>query len=123
MPFGLTNAPVTFQALVQDVLHPLLDRCVVMYIDNILIYSQNEQDHTQHLQQVLDLLRQYQLYGKISKCDFFKEAMEYLRHMISADGITTDPKKVEAIKNWSPPKNLKEVQSFLGLCNYYHQFI
>src|SRR5436305_1153815 len=94
-----------------------------MYIDDILIYSQNEQDHTQHLKQVLNLLRQHQLYGKISKCEFFKEAVEYLRHIISANGITTDPKKVEVVKNWSPPKNLKELQSFLGLCNYYCWFI
>src|SRR5436305_14778648 len=123
MPFGLTNAAATFLALVQDVLCPLLDQCLVIYIDDILIYSQNEQDHTQHLQQVLDLLRQHQLYRKISKCEFFKEAVEYLGHIISTNGIATDPKKVEVVKNWPPPKNLKELQSFLGLCNYYHRFI
>ena len=119
MPFGLTNAPATFQALVQDVLRPLLDRCVIVYIDDILIYSHNEQEHAEHLQQVLQLLRQHQLYGKISKCEFFKKSVEYLGHIISSNGISTDPKKVEAVKNWPQPKNLKDLQSFLGLCNYY----
>src|SRR3954468_19781935 len=87
MPFGLTNAPATFQALVQDVLRPLLDRCVIVYIDDILIYSQDEQEHAEHLRQVLRLLRQHQLYGKISKCEFFKKSVEYLGHIISSDGI------------------------------------
>jgi RNase H-like domain found in reverse transcriptase/Reverse transcriptase (RNA-dependent DNA polymerase) len=96
---------------------------VIVYIDDILIYSQNDQDHTQHLRQVLDLLRQHQLYGKISKCEFFKESVKYLGHIISSEGIATDPKKVEVVKNWPQPKNLKELQSFLGLCNYYRWFI
>ena len=123
MPFGLTNSPATFQALVQDVLRPLLDRCVIVYIDDILIYSHNEQEHAEHLQQVLQLLRQHQLFGKISKCEFFKKSVEYLGHIISSNGISTDPKKVEAVKNWPQPKNLKDLQSFLGLCNYYRWFI
>src|SRR3954447_21463224 len=123
MPFRLTNAPATFQALVQDVLRPLLDKCVIVYIDDILIYSQDEQEHAEHLRQVLHLLRQHQLYGKISKCEFFKKSVEYLGHIISSDGISTDPKKVEVVKKWPQPKNLKDLQSFLGLCNYYRRFI
>jgi len=97
MPFGLTNAPATFQALVQDVLRPFLDKFVIVYIDDILIYSQNDQEHQEHLRQVLELLRQHKLYGKVTKCEFFKESVEYLGHIISAKGIATDPKKINSI--------------------------
>src|SRR5829696_7248203 len=123
MPFGLTNAPATFQSLVQDILRPHLDDFVIVYIDDILIYSKNEEDHAQHVRKVLELLRQNRMYGKITKCEFFKEAVEYLGHIISSQGIATDPKKVEAVQKWPVPANLKDVQSFLGLCNYYCQFI
>jgi hypothetical protein len=123
MPFGLTNAPATFQAMVQEILRPLLDICVIVYIDDILIYSQTEQDHIKNVRQVLELLRKNKLYGKMSKCEFFKESVEYLGHIISSKGITTDPKKVLSIKEWPQPRNLKELQSFLGLCNYYRRFI
>src|SRR4051812_7791041 len=123
MPFGLTNAPATFQALMQEVLRPFLDIFVIVYIDDILIYSKNEQEHTEHLQQVLQALRQQKLYGTMTKCKFFKESVEYLGHVISKEGIATDPKKVEIIKTWPKLNNLKELQSFLGLCNYYRQFI
>src|SRR4051812_19078036 len=123
MPFGLTNAPATFQALVQDILRPLLDICVIVYIDDILIYSRNETDHIQHVKQVFEILRQHKLYGNMEKCEFFKESVEYLGHIISSHGIATDPKKVETIRVWPQPKNIKEVQSFLGLCNYYRRFI
>ena len=123
MPFGLTNAPVTFQALVQEVLCPFLDKFVVVYIDDILIYSQNDQEHHQHLHQVLELLRQHKLYGKITKCEFFKNSVKYLGHIISSKGIGTDPKKIESIQTWPQPINIKQLQSFLGLCNYYRCFI
>jgi hypothetical protein len=119
MPFGLTNAPATFQSLVQDILRPHLDAFVIVYIDDILIYSQNEAEHMQHVRKVLELLRQHKMYGKISKCEFFKEAVEYLGHIISSKGISTDPKKITTIQDWPQPKNIKELQSFLGLCNYY----
>jgi len=123
MPFGLTNAPATFQALVQDVLRPFLDIFVIVYIDDILIYSQNDQEHAQHIHQVLDQLRQHKLYGTMAKCEFFKNSVEYLGHVISTRGIATDPKKVETIRTWPTLTNLKELQSFLGLCNYYRRFI
>src|SRR3954470_2239142 len=123
MPFGLTNAPATFQALVQDILRPLLDKCVIVYIDDILVYSKNDANHQEHLRQVLALLRKHQLYGKTTKCEFFKTAVEYLGHVISAQGIATDPKKVETIKAWPAPTNLKELQSFLSMCNYYRRFV
>src|SRR3954466_14740605 len=119
MPFGLTNTPATFQALMQEVLRPFLDIFVIVYIDDILIYSKNEQEHAEHLRQVLQALRQHKLYGTMTKCEFFKESVEYLGHVISKEGIATDPKKVEIIKTWPKPNNLKELQSFLGLCNYY----
>ena len=123
MPFGLTNAPATFQALVQDILKPLLDICVIVYIDDILIYSRNDQEHVQHIRQVLEILRTHKMYGNMAKCEFFKESVEYLGHVISSKGISTDPKKVEAVKQWPTPTNIKEMQSFLGLCNYYRRFI
>ena len=100
MPFGLTNAPATFQALVQDILQPLLNICVVVYIDDILIYSKNDIDHTQHVWQVFEILQKHKLYGKMSKCEFFKESVEYLGHIISSKGIGTNPKKVEVMKEW-----------------------
>lgn len=123
MPFGLTNAPATFQNLVQDILRPHLDEFVIVYIDDILIYSQNEEEHTRHVRKVLELLRQHKMYGKITKCEFFKESVEYLGHIISSKGISTDPKKITTIQGWPQPKNIKELQSFLGLCNYYRRFI
>src|SRR3954467_778930 len=93
MPFGLTNAPATFQALVQDILKPLLDICVIVYIDDILIFSKTDTEHREHIRQVLALLRQHKLYGKISKCEFFKHSVSYLGHIISDQGIATDPEK------------------------------
>jgi hypothetical protein len=123
MPFGLTNAPATFQGLVQDILRPHLDKFVIVYIDDILIYSKDEDEHVHHVCKVLELLREHKMYGKVTKCEFFKESVKYLGHIISSKGIATDPKKVESIQNWPVPKNIKDLQSFLGLCNYYRCFI
>src|SRR4051812_20067122 len=123
MPFGLTNAPTTFQALVQDILHPLLNKSVIVYIDNILIFSKNDTEHLEHICQVLALLHQHKLYGKISKCKFFKPSISYLGHIISNQGIATNPEKIETIQAWPIPKSLKELQSFLSICNYYCCFI
>src|SRR3954462_2691510 len=123
MPFGLTNSPATFMTVMQDVFRPFLDKFVVIYIDDLLVFSKDRKEHESHLRQVFEVLRQNKLYGKIEKCTFFQEAVEYLGHIISPKGIATDPAKVEAIQSWPTPKNLKEVQSFLGLCNYYHRFV
>ena len=123
MPFGLTNAPATFMTLMQNVLRPLLDKCVIVYIDDILVYSRDPEEHAQHLRQVFQLLREHRLYGKMSKCAFFMEAVEFLGHIISTTGVATDPAKVTTIKEWPIPKNVKDVQSFLGLCNYYRRFV
>src|SRR3954469_17860946 len=123
MPFRLTNTPATFQALIQDVLHPLLDKSVIVYIDDILIFSKTDAEHHEHIRQVLAILRQHKLYGKTSKCEFFKPSVSYLGHIISDQGIATDPEKIEAIQAWPVPTSLKELQSFLGICNYYRRFV
>ena len=123
MPFGLTNAPAMFQALIQDILKPLLDICVIVYIDDILIYSQNDKEHANHICQVLEILWKHKMYGNMAKCEFFKESVKYLGHVISSKGISTNLKKVKAVKQWPTPTNIKEVQSFLGLCNYYRWFV
>ena len=123
MPFGLTNAPATFMTVMNNALQPLIDKCMIIYIDDILIYSKNEKEHEQHLRQVLTLLRQNKLYAKASKCEFFKERVEFLGHIVSSEGVETEVKKVQTVADWLEPKNVKEVMSFLGLCNYYRRFI
>ena len=123
LPFGLTNAPATFMNLMNDVFRPLLNKCVVVYLDDILVYSKNLEEHHEQLRQVLDLLRKHKLYAKISKCDFAKTSVEFLGHVVSADGLAVDPHKIETIRSWTPPTNLKQLQSFLGLANYYRTFI
>ena len=123
MPFGLTNSPATFMTVMQDIFQPFLDKFIIIYINDLLIFSKNHKEHEQHLRQVFETLRQNKLYGKISKCAFFQESVEYLGHIISSKGIATDPEKVKAVQEWPTPTNLKDVQSFLGLCNYYRRFV
>ena len=123
MPFGLTNAPSTFQALMNSIFHCHLDKFVIVYLDDILIFSETEEDHVEHLRQVLNLLRQHKLYCKLSKCEFFRRRIKFLGHTISDSGIETDQDKITAIQDWPVPKNVKELQSFLGLANYYRRFI
>ena len=97
MPFGLTNAPAAFMDLMNRVFRPYLDQFVVVFIDDILVYSKNEQEHTQHLHTVLQTLREHRLYAKLSKCDFWLKEISFLGHIISSEGIRVDPRKVEAI--------------------------
>ena len=123
MPFGLTNAPATFMTLMNDVLRPLLDKCVIVYIDDILVYSKDHDEHEKHLRQVFDLLRKHKLYGKLSKCEFFAPSVEFLGHVILSDGVATDPAKTLAIRDWPTPATAKDLMSFLGLCNYYRRFV
>ena len=123
MPFGLTNAPAAFMDLMHRVFHPYLDRFVVVFVDDILIYSETEEDHEDHLRVVLQTLRDHQLYAKFSKCEFWLTEVRFLGHVASASGVSVDPKKVEAVMSWERPKSVFEIRSFLGLAGYYKRFI
>ena len=123
MPFGLTNAPAAFMDLMNRVFRPYLDQFVVVFIDDILVYSKDEQEHEQHLNIVLQTLRDKKLYAKISKCDFWLKEISFLGHIVSAEGIRVDPVKIEAVVNWKPPRSVTEVRSFLGLAGYYRRFV
>ncbi|KAL5749287.1 hypothetical protein ACOSP7_023890 [Xanthoceras sorbifolium] len=123
MPFGLTNAPAAFMDLMNRIFRPYLDQFVVVFIDDILVYSQTAEDHDRHLRVVLQILREKQLYGKLSKCEFWLPEIAFLGHIVSAKGIKADPKKIEAIVEWKPPRNVTEVRSFLGLAGYYRRFV
>ncbi len=123
MPFGLTNAPATFQRLMNHVLQPLLDTCVVVYLDDILIFSESLEEHVKHLEMVLTLLREHKIYLQPAKCEIAVDSLEFLGHIVTANGIQVDPKKVEVIKTWPLPANAGDVRSFLGLSNYYRRFI
>jgi hypothetical protein len=123
MSFGLTNATAHFTYLMNSVFMPELDKFVVVFIDDILIYSKNKEEHTQHLRIVLTRLREHQLYAKFSKCAFWLEEIQFLGHVLSAKGIAVDPSKVKDILEWKPPTTVHEVRSFLGLAGYYRRFI
>ena len=118
MPFGLTNAPIAFMDLMNRVFHPYLDQFVVVFIDDILVYSKDAQEHEQHLRIVLQILREKNSFAKLSKCDFWLKEVSFLDHIVSAKGIRVDPAKIEAIVNWKPPRNITDVRSFLGLVGY-----
>src|SRR6185295_3717296 len=123
LPFGLTNAPATFMTLMNDIFHEYLDEFVVVYLDDILIYSKTKEDHLKHLRKVLSKLREHRLYAKLKKCELFKNKVEYLGHYISGEGIAVDERKVEVIKKWPNPTNLTELRSFLRLALYYRKFV
>jgi hypothetical protein len=119
MYFGLTNAPSYFMYLMNSVFMPELDKFVVVFIDDILVYSKNEAEHTKHLHTVLQRLRDHQLYAKLSKCEFWLKEIKFLGHTISQDGVSVDPEKVQEVMNWKPPTTVRQIQSFLGLAGYY----
>ena len=123
MPFGLTNAPAAFMDLMNRVFQSYLDRFVIVFIDDILVYSGSSEEHSEHLRIVLQTLRERQLYAKLSKCQFWLNKVAFLGHVISADGVSVDPQKIEAVVNWKPPKNVSEVRSFLGSVGYYMKFV
>jgi hypothetical protein len=123
MPFGLTNAPSTFQGLMNDVFRSYLRKCVLVFFDDILVYSKSLQDHLKHLKAVLGLLQQHQLYAKLSRCHFGCHEVEYLGHVISEEGVKADPSKIEVMLNWPMPSNIKTLRGFLGLIGYYRKFV
>jgi hypothetical protein len=123
MSFGLTNAPAHFIYLINLVFMPKLDKFVVVFIDDILIYSENEEDHTEHLRVVLTRLREHQLYAKFSKCESWLHEVPFLGHVLFNGGIMVDSTKVQEVLDWNAPISVHEVRSFLGLAGYYHRFI
>ena len=123
MPFGLTNAPVAFMDLMNRVFRQYLDRFVIVFIDDILVYSKSDELHIKHLKIVLRTLREARLYAKLSKCEFWLNSIGFLGHVVSAEGISVDPQKVEAVLNWGRPTTVTEIRSFLGLAGYYRRFV
>jgi hypothetical protein len=123
MPFGLTNAPATFCTLMNDIFREWLDDFVVVYIDDILIYSSSLEEHAKHLRKVFQRLRENKLYAKLEKCEFGVTEMDFLRHRITQEGLMMDDHKVKAILDWEPPKSVPALRSFLGLASYYRKFI
>ncbi|GJS86366.1 reverse transcriptase domain-containing protein [Tanacetum coccineum] len=123
MPFGLTNAPAVFMDLMNRVCKPYLDKFVIVFIDDILIYSKNKEEYYEHVKTILNLLRSEKLYAKFSKCDFWLDSVQFLGHVIDSSGVHVDPAKIEAIKNWAAPTTPTKVRQFLGLAGYYRRFI
>ena len=123
MSFGLTNAPAYFMNMMNKVFMEFLDKFVVVFIDDILVYSKNEEEHKEHLRLVLEKLREHQLYAKFSKCEFWLKEVGFLGHVISGEGIAVDPTKVVSVTKWVAPTSVGEIRSFLGLVGYYRRFI
>ncbi|KAJ4978546.1 hypothetical protein NE237_009326 [Protea cynaroides] len=123
MSFGLTNTPATFMELMNQVFHDMLDTSVFVFIDDILVYSKNEETHIKNLNAVMQRLRKEKLYVKFSKCEFWLKEVAFLGHVVSAEGIKVDPSKIEAIVKWEAPKSVAEIRSFQGLVGYYRRFV
>ena len=123
LSFGLTNAPATFQQAMNDVFRSFLGKFVLVYLDDILIFSKDEIEHQHHLRLVLEILRKQKFYAKPSKCTFERPELEYLGHLVGQDGIKVDPRKVKAVEDWEVPKDVGQIRSFLGLANYFRRFL
>jgi hypothetical protein len=123
VPFGLTNAPTTFMCLMNNVLNKFLHIFVLVFIDDILIYSKKREEHEEHIRLVLQVLREHQLYAKLRKCDFFQNQVHYLGHVISEEGVAVDPDKIRSIMEWPTQKDVSNIRSFMGLAGYYRRFI
>jgi hypothetical protein len=121
--FGLMNAPAYFMNMMNKVFMDDLDKFVVVFIDDILVYSPTAEEHEHHLRTMLEKLAQHQLYAKFSKCKFWLQKVAFLGHVLLAEGVVVDPTKIEAMKEWDQPRNVTEVRSFLGLAGYYCRFI
>ena len=123
MSFGLTNAPAAFMSLMNGILKPYLDLFVIVFIDDIMIYSKSKKEHEEHLRMVLELLRKKKLYAKFSKCEFWLDSVSFLGPVVSKDGVMVDPSKIETVRNWVRPTNMSEIRSFAGLASYYRRFV
>ena len=123
MPFGLTNTPAIFMDYMNRIFSPFLDRFVVVFIDDILIYSKTSQEHETHLRLVLQILREKKLYANLKKCEFWLTMVKFLGHVMSKEGILVDPHKVETVLNWERPRSIIKIRSFLSLAGYYKRFI
>jgi len=123
MPFGLTNAPAAFQRFVNLVFTDMLNVCIVVYLNDILVYSDNMEDHTKHIREVLQRLHQHKLYAKPKKCEFHLDSVEYLRYFLSPNSLTMSQDKVKTICDWPEPHKVKDIQSLLGFANFYCRFI
>ena len=119
MPFGLINAPMAFQQFMNNIFSNLLDVCVVIYLDDILIYSNNMSKHHRHVKEVLKHLCKADLYAKAEKCEFHSKSVEYLGYILSSSGLTMSNDKIKIIQDWLEPKKVKDIQSFLGFANFY----
>nr|GFC72485.1 putative reverse transcriptase domain-containing protein [Tanacetum cinerariifolium]GFC93062.1 putative reverse transcriptase domain-containing protein [Tanacetum cinerariifolium] len=123
MSFGLTNVPVVFMDLMNRVCRPYLDKFVIVFIDDILIYSKDKEEHVKHLKIILELLKNERLYAKFSKCDFWLDSVQFLGHDIDRSGVHVDPAKIEAIKSWAAPTTPTKVRQYLRFVGYYRRFI
>ena len=123
MPFGLTNASITFQSLMNFVFSEYLRKFVLVFFDDVLVYSLSLEEHIVHLEQVLQLMRKNTLFAKLCKCSFGISKVKYLSYYISGSGVETDPKKIKIIAQWHQPKSQKDVRSFLNLARYYTRLI
>ncbi len=123
MPFGLSNSPSVFQAYINDVFRDMLNRGVIVYIDDILVYSDSLENHIQQVRAALQRLIEHQLYAKMEKCEFHQTQVSFLGYIISSEGVAMDDKKVQFVLNWPQPKTVKELQRFLGFANFYRRFI
>jgi len=123
MPFGLTNAPAAFQRFMNNIFSDLLDVCVMIYLDDVLIYLNNMSKHHRHVKKVLKCLCKAGLYAKVEKCEFYSESVEYLGYILSPSSLTMSDNKVKIIQDWPEPKKVKDIQSFLGFTNFYYWFI
>lgn len=123
MPFGLTNAPATFQALMNEVFRDKLGEYVLVFFDDILVYSKTEALHLEHLKETLKVLQQHQLFAKMSKCSFGQSEIDYLDHVINQEGVGMDPQKIQVVRDWPTPKSVKALRGFLGLTGYYRKFV